>query len=197
MGISVSHGIKALEQNTPSVDGKSYRESNIDDVLSSLSDVIFKMFELFKKMRDLLSAYNQKQQELGWDLQVNSMNQKRESIADTYQASILSGSSALLSGSVGIAGGVASLSPLGELASHAGTGAGKISEGGFKIGEGGWTRDAELSRMTGDLQNSNSQSYAKSISALQNSLSESRQSSKELSKDVTNIINQIAMAVKL
>lgn len=197
MGISVSHEIKALEQNMPSVDGKSFRESNIDDVLTSLSDVIFKMFELFKKMRDLLNAYNQKQQELGWDLQVNSMSQKREAISDTFVASLLNGVGSIASGSFGIIGGLGSFSRLGELASHAGTSVGKLSEGGLKAGEGAWVRDAEISRMTGDLQNSNSQSYAKSISELQNSLSESRQSSKEFSKDITNIINQIAMAMKL
>ncbi|CNI98735.1 MULTISPECIES: hypothetical protein [Yersinia] len=196
MGISVSHEIKSLEQNMPSVDGKSFRESNIDDVLTSLSDVIFKMFELFKKMRDLLNAYNQKQQELGWDLQVNSMSQKREAIDDSCAASTFSGAGNIVSGIFSFGGGAASVK-CGELTSHIGSGLGGISAGGCKITEGNLARDAEISRMTGDLQNSNSQSYAKSISELQNSLSESRQSSKEFSKDITNIINQIAMAMKL
>ncbi|CNK62081.1 hypothetical protein [Yersinia aleksiciae] len=195
MSIPVDHQIKLLEQNTPSIDGGDYHNSNTNDVLSSLSEIISEMFELFKKMRDLLSAYNQKQQELGWDLQVSSMSKRRESINDSYSASAISGGASMLSGFFSSAGGGASIF-CGELAGHIGTGVGGLFVGGFKFWEGGKTRDADISRMISELQSSNSQSYAKSSMDLLNVLGESRQSLKELSKDITNIINQIAMAVK-
>ncbi|WP_145490873.1 type III secretion system translocon protein SseD [Yersinia aleksiciae] len=195
MSISVSHEIKLLEQDTPSIDGKNDRNSNTNDVLSSLSYIISEMFELFKKMRDLLSAYNQKQQELGWNLQVSSMSKKRESIADSCDISKYSGAGSIISGIFSLGGGAASCR-YGELASHIGSGLGGMTSGGSKITEGNLARDADVSRMISEMQSSNSQSYAKSSMDLLNISGESRQNSKELSKDITSIINQIAMAAK-
>ncbi|CNH41071.1 methyl-accepting chemotaxis protein [Yersinia massiliensis] len=196
MNIPVSHEVNSIRSTTSVDDINDLHESNINDVISSLSDVIFKMVELFKKMRDLLSCYNQKQEVLGWDLQVSSMNKKREAISDACSASTIGGVASICSGIGSFAGGAASISH-GELAGHIGSGLGSISAGGLKIGEGALTRDADSERLIGDLQNNNSQSYGKSISDLQSKLGDSRQSIKELSKDITSLISQINMTVKL
>ncbi|ATM88289.1 chemotaxis protein [Yersinia massiliensis] len=196
MNIPVSHEVNSTQSATSVNDIKDLHESNINDVISSLSDVIFKMVELFKKMRDLLSCYNQKQEVLGWDLQVSSMIKKREAISDACSASTIGGVASICSGLGSFAGGAASISH-GELAGHIGSGLGSISAGGLKIGEGSLTRDADSERLIGDMQNSSSQSYANSISDLQSKSSDSRQSIKELSKELTNLINQINMTVKL
>ena len=196
MNIPVSNEVNSIRSTASVDDIKDLHESNINDVISSLSDIIFKMVELFKKMRDLLSCYNQKQEVLGWDLQVSSMTKKREAISDACSASTIGGVASICSGIGSFAGGAASISH-GELAGHIGSGLGSISAGGLKIGEGSLTRDADSERLIGDLQNNNSQSYGKSISDLQSKLGDSRQSIKELSKDITNLISQINMTVKL
>ncbi|CNL73203.1 chemotaxis protein [Yersinia alsatica] len=196
MNMTVNDKIVMSGQDAISPQGKVDVGNNAENIMSDLSDIIFQMTLLFKKMRDLLNTYNQKQQVLGWDIQVNSMNNKREAIDKTASGAITSGVCSILSGVVSGVGAVASIK-VGDIASHGSAAFGLFSSGSSKWVEADMTRSADLLRMTSDLQSSGAQTYNKNISELLDKLSESRQNMKDLGNTINNMMGQISMAVKL
>lgn len=196
MNMTVNDKIVMSGQDAISPQGKVGVGNTAENIMSDLSDIIFQMTLLFKKMRDLLNTYNQKQQILGWDIQVNSMNNKREAIDKTASGAIASGVCSILSGVVSGVGAVASIK-IGDIASHGSAALGQLSAGSGKLAEGDMARNADLLRMTSDLQSSSAQTYNKNISELLDKLSESRQSIKDLGNTINNMMGQISMAVKL
>lgn len=196
MNMIVNDKIVMSGQDAISPQGKVGVGNNAENIMSDLSDIIFQMTLLFKKMRDLLNTYNQKQQVLGWDIQVNSMNNKREAIDKTASGAIASGVCSILSGVVSGVGAVASIK-VGDIASHGSAALGQLSAGSGKLAEGDMARNADLLRMTSDLQSSGAQTYNKNISELLDKLSESRQNMKDLGNTINNMMGQISMAVKL
>lgn len=197
MNMSVNHGITLPEQSRVSTEKGSEGTGNyVENFMSDLSNIILKMNILFKKMRDLLNTYNQKQQKLGWDIQVNSMQNKREAIDKTASGAIASGVCTILSGIASGAGAAASFK-FGDIATHSGSALGQLGAGSGKLVEGDMARNADLLRMTSDLQSSGAQSYNKNISELLDKLNESRQNMKDLGNSINNMMGQISMAVKL
>ncbi|CNC54377.1 methyl-accepting chemotaxis protein [Yersinia frederiksenii] len=196
MNMTVNDKIVMSGQDAISPQGKVGVGNTAENIMSDLSDIIFQMTLLFKKMRDLLNTYNQKQQVLGWDIQVNSMNNKREAIDKTASGAIASGVCSILSGVVSGVGAVASIK-VGDIASHGSAALGQLSAGSGKLAEGDMARNADLLRMTSDLQSSGAQTYNKNISELLDKLSESRQNMKDLGNTINNMMGQISMAVKL
>lgn len=196
MNMIVNDKVAISEQDAISSDGKNDIENNSKNIMSDLSDIIFQMTLLFKKMRDLLNTYNQKQQALGWDIQVHSMNNKREAIDKTASGAIASGVCSILSGVVSGVGAMASIK-VGDIASHGSAALGQLGAGSGKLVEGDMARNADLLRMTSDLQSSGAQTYNKNINELLDKVSESRQNIKDLSSTINNMMGQISMAVKL
>jgi secreted effector protein SseD len=196
MNMKVSDDIKIDGKNTLPVNDARGIWDNVGDIISDISDIIFKMNELFKKMRDLLNAYNQKQQSLGWDVQVNSLENKREAITNTATGAYVSGGLSILSGLIGGAGAGAS-TRMGDIAMHTSSALGQMSTGAGKIAEGDMSRSADLLRMTSDLQSSGAQSYNKNLNELQDKIRDIRQGMKDFGNTLVNMANQIAMAAKL
>lgn len=197
MNMTVNHQITLPEQNKISLEKNNERiGGNINDIMSDLSNIIFQMNILFKKMRDLLNTYNQKQQVLGWDIQVNSMQNKREAIDKTAAGALASGICTIISGVVSGAGAVASLK-LGDIATHSSSALGQLGAGSGKLVEGDMARNADLLRMTSDLQSTGAQSYNKNISELLDKMNEARQNMKDFRSFINNMMGQISMAVKL
>lgn len=197
MNMTVNHQVTLPEKNKISLEQDNERVGgNINDIMSELSNIIFQMNILFKKMRDLLNTYNQKQQVLGWDIQVNSMQNKREAIDKTAAGALASGVCTIISGAVSGAGAMASLK-LGDIATHSSSALGQLGAGSGKLVEGDMARNADLLRMTSDLQSTGAQSYNKNISELLDKMNEARQNMKDLWSSMNNIMGQISMAVKL
>ncbi|HHH2123092.1 TPA: chemotaxis protein, partial [Yersinia enterocolitica] len=166
MDIIVNHQITLSEENKISAGkGSANTGHDIDDIMSDLSDIIFKMNILFKQIRDMLNTYNQKQQMLGWDIQVSSMQSKRDALEKTAIGAITSGACTIFSGVVGIAGAAVSLK-LGDIATHGSSALGQLTSSSGKLAEGVCVREADLQRMISDLRGSNAQSYNKNISEL-------------------------------
>ncbi len=197
MNMIVNHQISLSEGNKISTGKDSANTGhNIDDIISDLSDIIFQMNILFKKMRDMLNAYNQKQQMLGWDIQVSSMKSKRDAIDKTAFGTITSGACTIFSGVVGAVGAAVSLK-FGDIATHGSSVLGQLGAGSGKVVEGTSVREADLQRMIGDLQSNGAQSYNKNISELLDKISELRQNMKDLGNNINHVMGQISMAVKL
>ncbi|HDL6962841.1 TPA: chemotaxis protein [Yersinia enterocolitica] len=197
MNMIVNYQVTLSEENKIST-GKGGENTghNIDDIISDLSDIIFQMNILFKKMRDMLNTYNQKQQMLGWDIQVSSMQSKRDAIDKAAIGAITSGACTIFSGVASAVGAVASLK-VGDIATHGCSALGQLGAGSGKLVEGTSAREADSQRMIGDLQSSGAQSYNKNISELLDKISELRQNMKDLGNNINNMMGQISMAVKL
>ncbi|WP_145585556.1 chemotaxis protein [Yersinia kristensenii] len=197
MNMKVNHQITLPEKNEISTkkDNEGIEDS-ISDIMSDLSNIIFQMNILFKKMRDLLNTYSQKQQILGWNIQVTSMQNKREAIDKTASGAITSGVCSIISGVASAVGAVASLR-FGDIATHGGSALGQLGAGSGKLVEGDMARNADLLRMTSDLQSSSAQSYNKNISELLDKMNESRQNMRDFRNFINNMMGQISMAEKL
>ncbi|CNE77358.1 chemotaxis protein [Yersinia kristensenii] len=197
MNMKVNHQITLPEKNEiyTKKDNEGIEDS-ISDIMSDLSNIIFQMNILFKKMRDLLNTYSQKQQILGWNIQVTSMQNKREAIDKTASGAITSGVCSIISGVASAVGAVASLR-FGDIATHGGSALGQLGAGSGKLVEGDMARNADLLRMTSDLQSSSAQSYNKNISELLDKMNESRQNMKDFRNFINNMMGQISMAEKL
>ncbi|AJJ27404.1 TPA: chemotaxis protein [Yersinia enterocolitica] len=195
MNMTVKHQIQSSGDNTLSTEKNGGMGNNTDNIIADLTDIIFKMVGLMKQMRDLLNAYNQKQQILGWNIQVNAMSNKREAIDKTASAAIASGACSIVSGFISGTGAGASLK-LGDIATHIGSAVGQLSAGSGKLAEGDMTRNAELFNMASGLQSSSAQTYNKNSSELADKVGEVRQNMKEFANTLTNLICQIATAAK-
>ncbi|WP_245610917.1 chemotaxis protein [Yersinia kristensenii] len=170
-------------------------DDNIGKIINNISDIISQMYMLFKEMRDLLNTYNQKQQTLGWDIQVSGMQNKRDAIAKTLEGAIASGVCAIVSGVVNVGGAGAGLK-FGDIAGHVGKGFGELIGGSGKLREGVMAQEAELSRMKSDLQSQSGQSYSKAITELQDKIREARQVLSDIDSSLLSLNNQILTAAK-
>ncbi|WP_145525553.1 chemotaxis protein [Yersinia vastinensis] len=196
MSTSISHNIAISTQDAITLEEKNGAGNNIENIISDLSDIIFQMSILFKKMRDLLNTYNQKQQILGWNIQVSSMSNKREAIDKTASGAVASGVCSILSGAVSGIGALGSIK-FGDIASHGSSALGQLGTGSGKLVEGDMARSSDLLRMTSDLQSHSAQSYNKNMSELLDKVNEARQNMKDLGNTINNMMGQISMAVKL
>ncbi|MGE4669740.1 chemotaxis protein [Yersinia enterocolitica] len=197
MSMAVNHQITLPEQNKISTEKDNEGAgNNINDMILDLSNIMIESYILFKRNRDLLSAYSEKQPELVFEMQKISMQNKREAIDKTWSGALANGVCSIISGTVSGVGAVTSLK-LGDIATHSGSALGQLGAGSGKLVEGDMARNAELLRMTSDLQSSSAQSYNKNISDIWDKMNDARQNIKDLSNTISNMIGQISMAVKL
>lgn len=197
MSMAVNHQITLPEQNKIPTEKDNERVgNNNNDMILDLSNIIFENYILFKRNRDLLSAYSEKQPELVFEMQKISMQNKREAIDKTWSGALANGVCSIISGTVSGVGAATSLK-LGDIATHSGSALGQLGAGSGKLVEGDMARNAELLRMTSDMQSSSAQSYNKNISDIWDKMNETRQNMKDLSNTISSMIGQISMAVKL
>ncbi|CNI03169.1 type III secretion system translocon protein SseD [Yersinia intermedia] len=196
MNIPISQDIKVNDKALQTVDDGGKLDNSIGNIISDIADIISQMYALFKKMRDLLSAYGGKQFELLFNIKAAAMKNQREAIDKTASAAIASGVCSILSGVVSAAGAGAG-DRLGGIGGHIGSVTGQFITGSGKLAEGDIARRAETSRMESNLQSLSSDSYSKNINEIQDKVGEARQGFKDFSNTLTNVINQISMAVKL
>ncbi|HDL8052181.1 chemotaxis protein [Yersinia enterocolitica] len=197
MNMTVNHQITLPEQNKISTEKDNEGAgNNINDMILDLSNIMIESYILFKRNRDLLSAYSEKQPELVFEMQKISMQNKREAIDKTWSGALANGVCSIISGTVSGVGAVTSLK-LGDIATHSGSALGQLGAGSGKLVEGDMARNAELLRMTSDLQSSSAQSYNKNISDIWDKMNDARQNIKDLSNTISSMIGQISMAVKL
>ncbi|HDM8437636.1 chemotaxis protein [Yersinia enterocolitica] len=197
MSMAVNHQITLPEQNKISTEKDNEGAgNNINDMILDLSNIMIESYILFKRNRDLLSAYSEKQPELVFEMQKISMQNKREAIDKTWSGALANGVCSIISGTVSGVGAVTSLK-LGDIATHSGSALGQLGAGSGKLVEGDMARNAELLRMTSDLQSSSAQSYNKNISDIWDKMNDARQNIKDLSNTISSMIGQISMAVKL
>ncbi|CAM2880274.1 pathogenicity island effector protein [Vibrio neptunius] len=164
------------------------------DAISQLNELIIKLAEIFKKLRNVLQEYNQKQQLLGWDVQKASMDTKRDAIKSAFESAAWSGGLQILSGAIGMVG-VGATSKFGEGATHLGQALGKGVDGAGSMVSASITKDAEMEKMDGEFKALNAQNYAKNVNELSDKARQISEQMRSLVKELVELHGRIASAV--
>lgn len=130
-----------------------------ESMLAIFDDIWSKLLLLAKQLRDIMQSYNQKKQELGWDLEINTLHTKVQAINKSYVSSALSAAGSILGGSIML--GLALKG--GENGALLGQSMGQTSSGIFNWSAGSETRESEQLRSVADLQDKGAQAYAKTM----------------------------------
>lgn len=170
-----------------------YDVSNME-AIAQINELIIKLAEVLKKLRNILQEFNQKQQELGWNIQTSSLDKKRQGIEDAYDAAKLTGAFQIVSGAVGILSGVFA-KQFGEIATHLGQATSKGLEGSGQLGSAEMTKKAELEKVEGDFQAMNAQNYAKNIKDSWDKACQLSEQMRSIVKDLVDLYTRISSAV--
>ncbi|MFV9997716.1 MAG: hypothetical protein AB8W78_09050 [Arsenophonus endosymbiont of Dermacentor nuttalli] len=164
------------------------------DVIAQFDELFIKLTEMYKKLRNILQEFNQKQQQLGWNLQVESLDKKREGIEYACKAARLTGGFQIFSGTIGVIS--AGLSkPFGEIATHLGQAMSKGFEGTGQINSAEMTKTAELDKVEGDFQAMNFQNYAKNIKDTWDKAYQLSEQMRSINKDFVDLYSRISSAL--
>ena len=164
------------------------------DAISQINDLMLKLAEMFKKLRNVLQDYNVKQQQLGWDVQIAAMDDKRSAIDKACEASILTGALEIAGGVIGIVG-VGLSGKFGDAATHMSGAFSKGIEGTGKVVGANMSKEAELERTIGDFKASNAQSYIKGVNDLNDKAKQISEQMRSLIKDLVELHGRISAAV--
>ena len=175
--------------------GHDVSGSEAMDAISQLNELIVKLAEIFKKLRNILQEYNQKQQLLGWDVQKASMDSKRDSIESAFESAAWAGGLQILSGVIGMAG-VGATGKFGEGATHLGQALGKGVDGVGSTVSASMTKDAEMEKMDGEFKAMNSQNYSKNVSELSDKARQISDQMRSLVKELVELHGRISSAVR-
>lgn len=166
-------------------------EKTPESVFAIFDDIWAKLLMLAKKLRDTLQLYNQKKQELGWGLEVNTLITKYKAIDESY-------SSARISAIGSIIGGVATLG-IGASGVDAGAMLGQSSgqavNGVFNLFASSLTREADRERAIADLQDKGAQSYAKTLNETLEKARDAMQQMMSLGRSLVDMLAQVLHAL--
>lgn len=193
-------------QNNTTVQTADHVSDNLDychdvsgieamDAISLLNELIVKLAEIFKKLRNILQEYNQKQQLQGWDIQKAAMGARRDSIKSTFESSAWAGGLQILSGVIGMAG-IGASRKLGEASSLLGQSLGKGVDGVGSTISASMTKDAEMEKMDGEFKATNSQNYAKNMNELIDKARQISEQMRSLVKELIELHCRITSAIR-
>lgn len=159
--------------------------------ISQINELMIMLTEILKKLRNTLQEFNQKQQELGWNIQVASMNKKREGIESAYSAASAAAGTQIIGGIVGVAG-----CPLGQIGMTAGQSVGHMIQGLGQMESADFTKTAELNKLTAELEATNAQNYAKNTNDLADRIRQVSEQMRAFTKDLVELHSRISSSVR-
>ncbi|HGJ5865614.1 MAG TPA: hypothetical protein ACHBZ9_16100 [Arsenophonus nasoniae] len=193
--------IQSTLSSTNSV--SQYNTSSYGDGMESISQInelMMMLTEMLKKLRNTLQEFNQKQQELGWNIQVASMDKKREGIDHAYDAAMFTGTAQILAGTASLIGmgtgasfGSAAITQLGGQIGHSG---GQLLQGTMQMHSANDTKLAELDKLTGELQTTNAQNYAKNTNDLADKIRQVSEQMRAFTKDLVELHGRISSSIR-
>ncbi|HGJ5876271.1 MAG TPA: hypothetical protein ACHBX0_07580 [Arsenophonus sp.] len=164
------------------------------DVIAQFDELLIKLTEMYKKLRNILQEFNQKQQQLGWNLQVESLDKKREGIEYACKTALLTGGFQIFSGTIGVISTGLS-EPFGEMATYLGQATSKGFEGAGQLTSAETTKMAEFYKVEGDFQAMNSQNYAKNIKDTWDKACQLSEQIRSINKDFVDLYARISSAL--
>ncbi|HGJ5878183.1 MAG TPA: hypothetical protein ACHBZ9_03630 [Arsenophonus nasoniae] len=177
-----------------------YNTSSYSDGMESISQInelMMMLTEMLKKLRNTLQEFNQKQQELGWNIQVASMDKKREGIDNANSAAKWSAWGQIAAGVVGLAGiGAGKYLGSAKIGGQIGNSLGQSTQGITQIQSANDTKLAELDKLTGELQTTNAQNYAKNTNDLADKIRQVSEQMRAFTKDLVELHSRISSSIR-
>ncbi|HGJ5854350.1 hypothetical protein [Arsenophonus nasoniae] len=177
-----------------------YNTSSYSDGMESISQInelMMMLTEMLKKLRNTLQEFNQKQQELGWNIQVASMDKKREGIDNANSAAKWSAWGQIAAGVVGLAGiGAGKYLGSAQIGGQIGNSLGQSTQGITQIQSANDTKLAELDKLTGELQTTNAQNYAKNTNDLADKIRQVSEQMRAFTKDLVELHSRISSSIR-
>ncbi|BAE74564.1 translocation machinery component [Sodalis glossinidius str. 'morsitans'] len=149
------------------------------DILMRFDEVLAKLLEMCKKLRDMMNAYNAQRQVQAWTLDVNALTKTRDGIQKAYTAAIISAVGGMGNGACGLVGtftGARAVKTLKSgmsdfnysdcnqaFARHQGMGHdfGQSFNSGFAVGASYMTKEADTAKAEAELLNKSAHAYSK------------------------------------
>lgn len=162
-----------------------------ESMLAIFDDIWSKLLLLAKQLRDIMQSYNQKKQELGWDLEINTLHTKVQAINKSYVSSELGAVGSILGG--GMMLGLALKG--GENGALLGQSMGQTSSGIFNWSAGSETRQSEQLRSVADLQDKGALAYAKTLDETLEKARDVMQQMISLGHNLVEVLSQMLHAL--
>ncbi|WP_261371801.1 type III secretion system translocon protein SseD [Yersinia aldovae] len=163
---------------------------NPDSFFAMFDEIWSKLLMLAKQLRDTMQFYNQKKQELGWGLEINTLKQSFKAIDDSYEAAKSAAIGGLFAGVFTLAG-----APFGEAGMSVGNAAGQAANGIANWVSASKTREADAEKAIADLQNKGAQSYAKTLDDTLMKAREIMQQMMDMGRSLVEVFSQVLRAI--
>ncbi|WP_342322919.1 type III secretion system effector protein [Kosakonia sp. BYX6] len=178
--------VAANPTDTPETRNDVFPES----MLAIFDDIWSKLLLLAKQLRDIMQFYNQKKQELGWSLEVNTLHSKMQAIDKSYVASELGAIGSIVGGTVMLGLGLQG----GESGALLGQSIGQTSSGIFNWSASSETRQSDQQRSIADLQDKGAQAYAKTLNETLEKARDIMQQMMSLGRNLLEVVSQMLRA---
>lgn len=179
-----------ISGNSAASGSKSKEPMDLNAFFSLFDEIWSKLLMLAKQLRDSMQFYNQKKQELGWGLEVNTLKQSMTAIDESYEAAKSSAIGGIFSGVL-----MLGCAPFGEAGMAVGNAMGQMAGGIGNWVAGGKTRDADAEKAIADLQNKGAQSYAKTLDDTLVKSREIMQQMMDMGRSLVEVFSQILRSI--
>lgn len=178
----------STEDTSPSTTDRS---ASLDMTLNVFDDIWTKLMMLAKQLRDTMQFYNQKKQMLGWGLEINTLDTRKEAIEKNYSASWRAAIGSIAGGALTAGFCVKG----GEVGSILGQGAAQLTSGVFNWAAGSETRQADRERAVADLQDKGAMAYAKTLNETLDKARDIMQQMMGLGQTLVEVLSTILRAL--
>lgn len=172
------------------VKGSSKGTLDANDSFTMFDEIWSKLLMLAKKLRDTMQFYNQKKQELSWELEINTLQQSVKALDDSYGAAKSGAIGGMLAGGLTVGGAF-----FGEGGMTVGNAMGQVANGIGSWASGSETRKADAEKAIAELQNKGAQSYAKTLDDTLMKAREIMQQMMEMGRNLVEVFSQVLRAI--
>lgn len=192
---------KLNKNNTKQVSEQNVTQTNqaTESYYMASSSEIMEMFqklqEIFSRLRDVNLIYNQKQQELGWDIQVSAFNSRLSGIEKAATGGTVQGIFHSTAGVLGCVG--AGFSRSKEIAMALGRAGGDSMNGIGSTTQALEMQKSELDKLSSELQSTNAQTYMKNMEESKRLGEKFSSQMNGVCRELTAIYEKITSAIKI
>lgn len=180
--LSASRSVNAQDSTKGTLDA--------NDFFAMFDEIWSKLLMLAKQLRDTMQFYNQKKQELGWSLEINTLQQSVKAIDDSYGAAKAGAIGGMFAGGLTIGGAF-----FGEAGMTVGNAMGQAANGIGTWASGSETRKADAEKAIAELQNKGAQSYAKTLDDTLMKAREIMQQMMDMGRNLVEVFSQVLRSI--
>lgn len=160
--------------------------------LTMFDEIWTRLLQLAKQLRDVMRLYNEKKQDLGWQLEVNTLTKSFAAIDSSCEASKKNAVGSIVAGCLMVGGAAFGVycPSFSEVSSMIGNASGQFANGAASYSSAEATRRAEVERSVADLQSKGSQAYTRNLDEIVQKAREIMQQMMELGRSMVDVYSQ-------